>query len=500
MSAAEDVFAGLTDAQKIGQVISTSVGHHSSVMVDPPVPEDPAADAFWAAHAEAMRRDRARVTELVEAYALGGVCYFPGRLDGSRPDEVVATIRELGSAAELPLLVSTDQEGGRVARLRGGFTLFGSAMSMAATGDPAAVAAAAYVTGTELRAVGIQQVFSPVCDLNLNPANPVIGTRSYGATAADAAPYLRAVVEGFARADVATTAKHFPGHGDTATDSHLAVPVLTHDLGDWRAGEGASFAAAIAAGVDAVMTGHLVLQAVDPRPATYAGPVLTGLLREELGFDGLVVTDALGMSGAVGDLVDALNAGADQLLMPPDVPAAVAQLIRALDDGRLPVERLGEACLRVLRLKERLGLLPGQPSYVGPGREVLGQHQADAIALAASAVTVRGSRPAPVARRVALRGGSESVRSRLAGALAEVGVTVAADAGPTVVLVGDAPPVGVGPDDVLVVTGLPYVAAGLGAERPVLLTYGDNATHLAAVARVLCDPDLARGRLPVPLS
>ncbi len=499
MSLADQTLATLSDVAKIGQVIATSVGHHSSVMVNPPAVGDPDADGFWAAHAAAMRADLARVADLVHTYGLGGVCYFPGRLDGSPPDQVAATIAELAAAAELPLLVSTDQEGGRVARLRGGFTLFGSAMSMAATGDLEAVAEAAYATGTELRAVGIQQVFSPVADLNANPANPVIGTRSYGATPTAAAPYLRAVVAGFARADVATTAKHFPGHGDTATDSHLAVPVLEHSLADWREGEGAAFAAAISAGVDAVMTGHLVLRAVDERPATFSAPVLTGLLRAELGFEGLVVTDALGMSGAVGDLVDAVNAGVDQLLMPPDVPAAVAQLGAALAEGRLPAARLDAACLQVLRLKERLGLLPGQPPYAGPGREVLGRQQRSAVDLAASAVTVLGPRPEPVPDRVALRGGTEALRGRLTAALAEVGVRADAEAGRAVVLVGDEPPVEVGPDDVLVVTGLPYVAARLGLDRPVLLGYGDNLTHLAALARVLRDPSLARGRLPVPL-
>lgn len=499
---------------KIGQILSIAVGHHSGAQINPWLGGD------LEGHRQAMADDLARIAGEVAEFNIGGICYFAGRPDGNLPAEVAAATTALQSAAgSLPLLISTDQEGGRVARLRRGFSLFPSAMGLAALDDLEAITEACRISATEMRAVGINHVFAPVADLNSNPRNPVIGTRSFGSDPASAAACVRAAVEGYRLGGVASTVKHFPGHGDTATDSHLSLPVLTRDLDALRRWDLPTFAAAIDGGVDAVMGGHLMVPALDHEPATFSYRILTELLRDELGFTGVVCTDALEMKGAVDGrdanelVVDALLAGVDQLLMPVDTRGAIEALRRAVDQGRVPMERLDAAVARVLALKEKLGLLETGPGPSDPAR--VGQHQADAVALAARSVTVLGA-PLPqldAGSTVALLGERTPFTDALATALTDRAVVINSDpAAATTILIichdawrtpedtGLAEALADHPDAVLVACGTPYDAALVDSARSIALTYGNNATQAAGLAAVLTDAGSGgRGRLPVDI-
>ncbi|MGD7789553.1 glycoside hydrolase family 3 protein [Propionibacteriaceae bacterium Y1700] len=340
--------AELSIEQRIGQVLATAVGHASGLGVNV---GDAVAD-------DQLRADAVRVAEEINSYGLGGVCWFPGRPGGNPPEQVAELITLLESAATVPLLVSTDQEGGRVARMREGFEVAPAARELA--GDLEAIRAHAVRTAQQLRAVGVNHVLAPVADVDSNPDNPVIADRAYSSDPHEAARCVVAAVEGFTAGGVASCVKHFPGHGDTATDSHVDLPVVTATLEQWRTVEAVPFEAAVRAGVPSVMSGHLLVPAFDDQPGTFSRRLLTGVLREEWAYDGVVVSDSLLMDGATrgrttGEIVvDALNAGVDQLLMPASMAEAHTALVRALDEGRVTEQRLNEACDRVLRLKRSL--------------------------------------------------------------------------------------------------------------------------------------------------
>lgn len=311
---------------------------------------------------------------------LGGVCLFGSNLTGSLPDAsaLVAAVR----SARPDALVATDEEGGDVTRLhrRDASPVPGPAV-LGAVDDLALSRAVGAAIGAELASVGIDLDLGPVADVNSNPDNPVIGTRSFGSTPGLVARHVAAWVDGLQSSGVAACVKHFPGHGDTAQDSHLELPVLDADVATLRARELVPFAAAVDAGAAAVMTSHLVVPAVDPAlPATLSRPVLA-LLRDELGHDGVIVSDALDMAGASGErsipdaAVDALVAGVDLLCTGPDKEAALvraiqAAIVAAVGEGRLPLERLGDAAERVAGLtRGSRGQTPGEPA-VDPGRLV----------------------------------------------------------------------------------------------------------------------------------
>ncbi|MFC6419503.1 glycoside hydrolase family 3 protein [Sanguibacter inulinus] len=368
-AATVDAVDGWDDAQLVGQLFSLAVGTHSArgITVDEPdSPDDSVttADGGHPAATDGVRRTPVdALADLVAARHIGGVCYFPETAEGDSPDAIRHLVRRLQQAASAPLLVSADQENGTVSRLRQGSTRLPSAQALAAADDVALTEEVARTSGTELRATGIRHAFAPVADLAVEPRNPVIGVRSPGADPQAAARQVSATVRGLAAAGVASTLKHFPGHGSTTVDSHLGLPVLELTRDAWERQERAVFAAGIAAGVDAVMIGHLVFPAVDAgTPATYSRAVVTGELREALGFDGVIVTDALDMAGAQladgpgAGAVAALAAGVDQLLMPGDPEAAIDAVLAALADGVLSRDALRDSARRILRLKERLGL------------------------------------------------------------------------------------------------------------------------------------------------
>lgn len=307
--------------------------------------------------------------EVVKKYHLGGVSYFSWADNVENPKQIAHLSNGLqrsavSSGARLPLLVSTDQEYGLVSRVGPPATQFPGAMALGAARKADTAQRAAAVGGREMRAIGINQDLAPDADVNVNPANPVIGVRSFSSSPSLAAKLTAAQVEGYqARrgGGVAAVAKHFPGHGDTDTDSHTGIPVITHSKAEWKKLDAPPFRAAVDHGVDAIMTGHLVMPALDPskKPATLSRPILHGLLRKKLGYDGVVMTDSLQMDGVrekYGDAripVMALQAGADVLLMPEKMDVAYDAVLDAVHDGKLSERRIDRSVTRVLRLKLR---------------------------------------------------------------------------------------------------------------------------------------------------
>ncbi|GHA94034.1 glycoside hydrolase family 3 protein [Streptomyces clavifer] len=307
--------------------------------------------------------------ELIARYHVGGIIYFAWAHNTRDPQQIAGLsngIQRAGLAGPtpVPLLISTDQEHGIVCRVGEPATLLPGAMALGAGGSRSAARAAGRIAGAELAAVGIRQNYAPVADVNVNPANPVIGVRSFGSDPDAVAGMVAAQVKGYQGAGIAATAKHFPGHGDTSTDSHTGLPYIHHTREQWAELDAPPFRAAVAAGIDSIMTAHIVVPALDPSedPATLSHPILTGILREELGYDGVVVTDALGMEGVrtkYGDErvpVLALLAGVDQLLNPPDLSVAWNAVLQAVKSGEISVARIEESILRILRLKTKLGL------------------------------------------------------------------------------------------------------------------------------------------------
>jgi beta-N-acetylhexosaminidase len=301
----------------------------------------------------------ARMRAWVDSFHVGGLIVSIGS-----PLDVAWKLNLLQQRSPLPLLVASDLEGGTAGRLNGG-TAFPTNMGVAATGREADAYEMGRITALEGRAVGIHLTFSPVADVNNNPANPIINTRSFGEDPQTVAKLVAAEVRGIQDHGMLATAKHFPGHGDVGIDSHLSLPVVSADWKRLNTIELVPFRAAIDAGVAVIMSGHLALPGLDSgriRPATLAPGLLTGVLRDSLGFRGLTVTDALNMGGVVNGFgggeaaVQAFLAGADLLLQPTDPRVVIDAMTQAVESGRISWERLQRSVRRVLALKLRLGL------------------------------------------------------------------------------------------------------------------------------------------------
>lgn len=350
-----DLVGSMSLEDKVGQLFVMHVYGHSAT--------DPEPADIDTNLRELGVRDAA---ELIARYRLGGIIYFGWAHNTRDPQQIAELSRGIQQAAPaVPVLISVDQEHGVVARVGAPATLLPGAMALGASGSHEHAREAARIAGTELRALGIRQDHAPDADVNVNPANPVIGVRSFGADPDAVAGFVTAQIEGYRSAGIATAAKHFPGHGDTTDDSHTELPHIHHTREEWDRYDAPPFRAAIAAGVDSVMTAHIVVPALDPSgdPATLSHPILTGVLREELGFDGVIATDSLAMRGVrtkYGDdrvAVLALKAGADQLLNPPRPDVAWHAVIDAVRSGELTEDRIDESVLRVLRMKAKVGLL-----------------------------------------------------------------------------------------------------------------------------------------------
>lgn len=336
-----------TLAQKVGQMVLAEL-------------PDPTLDAGGAA----LLRER----------HLGGVILFARNLvSAPQTRALTEAIHAACAPAVLPALVATDQEGGRVQRLRDVATVWPTARAVGATGDLALTERVAAAMGRELRALGFTVDFAPVADVHTNPRNPVIGDRAFATQPERVAANVVAAVRGLMAAGVAPAAKHFPGHGDTFQDSHLTLPTLPHDMARLRRVELVPFVAAIGAEVPLVMTTHIRFPAVEPGglPATLSRRILTDLLRDELGYGGVIVTDAMEMQaiadnyGIVEGSLMSVLAGAD-LVMPlgGQTEAVLDALIAAVATGRLPEAAVDASVRRILRLKGWLAIQPPQPLAV----------------------------------------------------------------------------------------------------------------------------------------
>ena len=291
---------------------------------------------------------------------LAGICLFGSNIgDGSGVPALTAAIHDANPAC----VIALDEEGGDVTRLHAltGSPVLGPA-ALGAVHDLALTRAVGGLVGADLVAAGIDLDLAPVADVNSNPDNPVIGTRSFGSDPGVAASHVAAWVHGLQDTGVAACVKHFPGHGDTGEDSHLALPVLDVSVETLHQRELLPFAAAVAAGTRTVMTSHIVVPALDPELPATLSPTVLRVLREELNFDGVIVSDALDMAGASASrgipeaAVLSLAAGADFLCIGPDKPASLvreitAAIAAAVRDGRLPLARLEEAAARVATLR-----------------------------------------------------------------------------------------------------------------------------------------------------
>jgi beta-N-acetylhexosaminidase len=458
--------------------------------------------------------------EMIAKYRLGGLILVGWSADdptaGNQPTSNVDSTEQVrgltsglqaGAAklpARVPILIGTDQEFGVVTRVKSGVTALPSAMAFGAARDAALTERAWRAAATELAALGINVNFAPVADvLGRSPGGP-IGSRSYGSDPTVAAAQVAAAVRGLQGAGVAATLKHFPGHGHTTTDSHTDLPVLAQGRAAMERGDLPPFTAGIGAGAWLVMSGHLDVRSIEPGvPATFSRKVLTDLLRGRMGFDGVVVSDALNMAPAKrwapGEAaVRALLAGNDVLLMPPDLPAAQAGLRKALDGGRLPRARLVEAVTRILTLKFRLA------DFAAPPMSTIGvdAHEAAVVNLNRAAVTLlRGPCAGPLVAgpvTVTASGGRDNARDWLTGALRAAGVEVVPSGGAEVRLVGYGDGAGDLRDSAAATVAMdtPYLLSS-ARSRVLLATYSSSKLSMTALADVLAGKARPAGHTPV---
>jgi beta-N-acetylhexosaminidase len=317
--------------------------------------------------------------------------------DVNRRLETVTLLNQLQEESKLPLLIAGDFERGVLPARLFGTTVFPHAMAFGAAGNVVYAEEFGRITAQESRALGVHWNLFPIADVNSNPANPIIGTRAFGGNAEQVGDLVAAYIRGARAKGMLTTAKHFPGHGNTATDSHLAVAMVNDDLDRLRTVDLPPFRKAIGAGVDAVMTAHVRVLALDPdrsRVATTSPAIVTGLLKNQLGFKGIVVTDALDMAGLGGlygrnperVAVDAFKAGNDVLTMPANLDASYRAMLEAVHTGEIRQERLDASVLKILRAKASLGLdktrlvdVGAIPRLVGsPDNIAVGQRISDA--------------------------------------------------------------------------------------------------------------------------
>jgi beta-N-acetylhexosaminidase len=345
--------------------------------------------------------------QLIARYRPGGIIYYsvdpPNVTDPAQVAHLSNGIQQAAMSARVPIpaLIATDQEQGPVvSRIPAPFTQFPGSQALAAGRQAKDAYTTSKITGRQLRAIGINQNYAPDADVNVNPANPVIGVRSFGSDPSLVAQFVGAQVDGYQAANVIPTAKHFPGHGDTNLDSHTAVPTINHTREQWEQLDLPPFREAIARGVDSIMTAHIIVPSLDPSgdPATLSRPILTGILRNQLRYDGVVVTDALGMQGVRDKYGDdrvpilALKAGVDQLLKPPTdaTGRGIFQLqydsvLAAVRSGELSEARIDQSVYRILRLKKKHGLFTHPfvdesevPSRVGtPAHQAVEQQVTD---------------------------------------------------------------------------------------------------------------------------
>ncbi|MCK9825886.1 glycoside hydrolase family 3 protein [Nocardioides cavernae] len=486
--------------------------------------------------------------EMVRRLHLGGVIAFDSNIASADQIQAVNTRLTRRVGRTWPLFLGVDQEGGVVERLRGAATRFPTFMSAGAAGDVALTQRAYAASGAELRGLGFTVDFAPDADVTSGPGDPTIGSRAASSYPSTVAEHVVAAANGFAASGVLPVVKHFPGHGSVPADSHLTLPVQAKTLEDLEATDLVPFRSAVEEGLPAVMVGHLDVRAVDPRvPSSLSRKVVTGLLRQDLGFGGLVVTDALDMAGvtrgrdAGRTAVQALRAGADVLLMPPSPAVARSAVVRAVHSGALPRRRLEQAAARQVALLMHLAggtgaaigsargasrdlsaaavtVVAGQCSGRLVGEQVHAYGDPGAVAVFAAAagraglgVLLRKATPTRLARAVpkperrkrerrkAYRKRTRAWRkvearreARLAAWIAREDARLAA--GTPVGFTGfhDAPVDG----SVAVATDSPWVLGRVSAPTRIA-TFGDTPASMDVLVEVLLGQAPAPGRLPV---
>ena len=340
---------------------------------------------------------------------LGGLILFAPNVEHpAQVAELINRAQEVAttSGAGIPLLIAVDQEGGRITRLWDGFTHFPTNMAIGATHNPNDARLMARAMAREMRAVGINMNLAPVLDVNSNPLNPIIGTRSFGDSPDIVLQMGLPMIETYREQGIIATAKHFPGHGDTEADSHRELPAVAHSINRLWAVELAPFQAAIEAGVEAIMTAHVSVPALDPTPdlpATLSPLVLQDVLRTQLRFDGVIATDSLGMRALSQTLGRseapslAFQAGADLLMFGKDpgytltrARAAYASVLARVRSGAISMNRLDASVHRILTLKARYNLLTWQPVDPEGAAGSCGtvRHQTRALQVATDSITL----------------------------------------------------------------------------------------------------------------
>jgi beta-N-acetylhexosaminidase len=492
-----------------------------------------------------------RTREHFRRYEYNGVILFAKNVADRA--QVVRLIEELHEMCGIAPMLTVDQEGGLVDRFRfAQMSCSPGAMALAATGDPHWTQRAHQIMGTELASLGIALNFAPCLDVNCNAGNPIIGARSFGADAASVRSHGLAAMKGLQAGGVGACAKHFPGHGDTDQDSHLELPSVSKSREELDKVELAPFRAAIEAGIDAIMTAHIVFPAIDDTPgmpATLSWPTLTGLLREEMGFDGVVFTDSMAMQAVaerfgVGEAaVMSIEAGADVVLACGPFEnhiITVEALLQAVESGRISEGRLDESVQRIFDLKAKYCQLPQRE----PGYPILEHHNAMTSICDKSVTVLSGSdialsgrtlvlipdvlpqtplgevdRPVSLAEVLAqyhadpdlhieeeryhINGSGESWREISSRAAAYDHVVVCLFSRSRLpdgqrLLVENLVRDGVQPT--LVSFSSPYLFDGLPEQhRARILTYNYSPLSLASLAKVLLGQQKALGRCPVPM-
>jgi beta-N-acetylhexosaminidase len=550
----------MTLAQKVGQLFVIEVAGRDATTV---------SDAAKAVNKQLYGVDTP--AEAIAKYQPGGVIYYSTRVacTGCASDDnigdpaQVATLSNglqtasLAQPAHIPLQISVDQEGGAlVARFLAPATQMPGNMALGAGRSTQDAYDSAKVIGEELKSVGVTQDYAPVSDVNINPNNPVIGIRSIGGDPSLVSDLASAQVKGYHAGGLSAVAKHFPGHGDTGVDSHFGLPQVTHTLEEFHAIDLPPFQADIAAGVDTIMTAHVVFPAVDPSgaPATMSHKILTGVLRDELGFKGLIVTDALDMAGATSTYppdvapVQAILAGADQLLIPPQLDTAYGAVLDAVRNGTISRQRLDQSVYRILLHKYQHGIFAhpmvepvtaptvmGAPAHLAAAQAItdrtttLVKNDAGLLPLAAGPrqVLVAGwgvGTTGGIANAVSARGATTQVlESGTTPSTAQIDTAVAAAQGADLVVVStnnayavDATTgqpsasaaaqtrlvralLAIGKPVVVAAMRNPYDVASFPEAPTVVDTYGYTADQVESLARVLFGEVNPTGRLPVSI-
>ena len=342
------------------------------------------------------------IKQTITSKHLGGIIYFQynGNLDDpTRSATLSNNLQACAMGADgkgIPLFLSMDQEGGRVTRITGGAEGPGN-MGIGASRSEEMAELTGKTFGSEIRAVGANMDLAPDLDVNNNPANPVIGVRSFAERPEVVSPLGQAYIEGLRSVGVIATGKHFPGHGDTNTDSHSGLPIVTYDFNTLDTIHGRPFREAIAAGLDSIMTAHIVVTCLDPNhPATLSPAVIDGYLRTNLGFDGVVMTDSMGMAGVTSGYgnaqaaVLAVQAGVDLMSLPPDLDTAWSAVKTAVVNGVISEDRLNQSVIRLLKLKHKYGLFENPYCDPSVASSIVGcaDHRSADLTVARAAMTL----------------------------------------------------------------------------------------------------------------